>query len=43
MSTMNKYLQRRNCLRSLLAGEKGIVVFIGNVESPAQYRDKYIL
>ena len=36
---MNKYLQRRNTLRSLLSGEKGIVVFVGNVESPAQYRD----
>ena len=39
MTAMNKYLQRRNCLRSLLSGEKGIVVFVGNVESPAQYRD----
>ena len=36
---MNKYLHRRNTLRSLLSGEKGIVVFVGNVESPAQYRD----
>ncbi len=36
---MNKYLERRNRLRALLAGETGIVVFLGNVESPAQYFD----
>ena len=36
---MNKYLSRRNRLRELLAGQKGIVVFVGNVESAAQYRD----
>jgi len=36
---MNKYLYRRNRLRELLQGEKGIVVFVGNVESAAQYRD----
>ena len=36
---MNKFSERRSCLRSLLEGEKGIVVFIGNAESPAQYFD----
>ena len=39
MNVMNKYQERRNRLRSLLAGEKGIVIFIGNAESPAQYFD----
>ena len=36
---MNKYSERRSRLRGLLDGEKGIVIFIGNVDSPAQYRD----
>ncbi|MBQ4201210.1 MAG: aminopeptidase P N-terminal domain-containing protein, partial [Bacteroidales bacterium] len=36
---MNKYSQRRSRLRGLLDGQKGIVVFIGNVDSAAQYRD----
>ncbi|MBO4671699.1 MAG: aminopeptidase P N-terminal domain-containing protein [Bacteroidales bacterium] len=36
---MNKYSERRARLRSLLAGESGIVLFPGNVESAAQYRD----
>ena len=36
---MNKYLERRNRLRSLMAGESGIIVFLGNIDSPAQYRD----
>ena len=36
---MNTYLSRRNRLRELLSGESGIVVFVGNVESAAQYRD----
>ena len=36
---MNKFSERRSRLRSLLAGESGIVLFIGNVESAAQYRD----
>ena len=36
---MNKYSQRRSRLRGLLEGQKGIVVFIGNVDSAAQYRD----
>ena len=39
MNNMNKYQERRNRLRSLMEGEKGIVVFIGNAESPAQYFD----
>ena len=36
---MNKYLERRNRLRSLLSGEKGLVIFLGNIDSAAQYRD----
>ena len=36
---MNKYTERRSRLRGLLKGEKGIAIFIGNVESAAQYRD----
>ena len=36
---MNTYLSRRNRLRELLMGESGIIVFVGNVESAAQYRD----
>ena len=36
---MNKYLSRRNRLRSLMAGESGIVVFLGNAEAAAQYCD----
>ena len=36
---MNKFSERRARLRSLLAGESGIVLFLGNVESAAQYRD----
>ncbi len=36
---MNKFLERRNRLRALLAGISGIAVFLGNVDSPAQYRD----
>ena len=36
---MNTYLSRRNRLRELLKEESGIIVFIGNVESAAQYRD----
>ena len=36
---MNTFLSRRERLRTLLKGEKGIVVFVGNVESAAQYRD----
>ena len=33
------YIARRKQLLSLLKGEKGIAVFIGNVEAPAQYKD----
>ncbi|MBQ9548029.1 MAG: aminopeptidase P N-terminal domain-containing protein [Bacteroidales bacterium] len=33
------YIRRRAALREKLKGEKGIVVFLGNVEAPAQYRD----
>ena len=36
---MNTYLSRRNRLRELLKAESGIIVFVGNVESAAQYRD----
>ena len=33
------YISRRARLREMLKGEKGIVVFLGNVDAPAQYRD----
>jgi len=33
------YISRRRALRERLAGQTGIVLFLGNVESPAQYRD----
>jgi len=33
------YSSRRKRLLELLRGEKGIAVFIGNVEAPAQYKD----
>jgi len=33
------YQQRRAVLRAKMASEKGIVIFIGNVDAPAQYRD----
>lgn len=33
------YIQRRRTLLEKLKGESGIAVFVGNVESPAQYRD----
>ena len=36
---MNKYLERRQRLRSLLGDEKGLVIFLGNVDSAAQYKD----
>ena len=36
---MNKFSARRARLRSLLAGQNGIVIFVGNVDSAAQYRD----
>jgi len=33
------YIARRQKLLDLLKDEKGIAVFIGNVEAPAQYKD----
>lgn len=33
------YIGRRQALRESLRGESGLVVFIGNVDAPAQYRD----
>lgn len=33
------YTSRRKALLDKLKGEKGIALFLGNVESPAQYRD----
>ena len=33
------YIARRKRLLELLAGQKGIALFIGNVEAPAQYKD----
>ncbi len=36
---MNRYAQRRARLRGLMSDENGIVIFIGNVESAAQYAD----
>ena len=33
------YVRRRKALRDSLKDEKGLVVFLGNVEAPAQYRD----
>ena len=43
MFSKEVYIQRRETLRKrlsqMLEGEKGIVLFVGNVEAPAQYRD----
>ncbi len=39
MFTKDIYTSRRKKLLELLKGEKGIAVFIGNVEAPAQYKD----
>ena len=33
------YVSRRKTLMNKLAGEQGIVIFLGNVEAPAQYKD----
>ncbi|MBP9999018.1 MAG: aminopeptidase P N-terminal domain-containing protein [Bacteroidales bacterium] len=33
------YIRRRKALLERLSGEKGIAIFVGNVESPAQYPD----
>lgn len=39
MFTKEIYSARRKQLANLLKDQKGIIVFIGNVESPAQYKD----
>ena len=33
------YVRRRRTLREKMAGEKGLILFLGNVDAPAQYRD----
>ena len=39
MAECNKYADRRRVLRENMRGESGIVVLLGNVDAPAQYRD----
>ena len=39
MLSTNTYIQRRRTLLEKMAGEEGLLLFIGNVDSPAQYRD----
>ena len=39
MFDKNIYIQRRKALKEKLAGEKGIAIFLGNVDAPAQYKD----
>ena len=39
MFNKETYTARRSELRRLLNGEKGIAVFLGNVDAPAQYKD----
>ena len=39
MFSKETYVQRRKALLDNMAGQKGLLVFVGNVESPAQYRD----
>ncbi len=39
MFTKETYINRRSVLLEKMKGETGIAVFVGNVESPAQYRD----
>ena len=39
MFNKETYMSRRAELASRLKGETGLVIFIGNVESPAQYKD----
>ena len=39
MFSKEVYVRRRKELFRKLAGQSGIVVFLGNVEAPAQYRD----
>ena len=33
------YIARRRALLEKMRGEKGVILFLGNVEAPAQYRD----
>ena len=33
------YIARRRALLEKMRGEKGVILFFGNVEAPAQYRD----
>ena len=39
MAERTKYAERRRVLRENMRGESGIVVLLGNVDAPAQYRD----
>ncbi len=39
MLSKETYIRRRKTLLEKMKGQTGIIVFIGNVESPAQYRD----
>lgn len=39
MFSTQTYKGRREALRRIMKGENGIVVFVGNVDSPAQYKD----
>jgi len=39
MFSKETYIQRRKALKEKLKGEKGIAIFIGNVDAPAQYKD----
>lgn len=39
MFDKNVYINRRRTLLEKMKGENGIILFIGNAESPAQYRD----
>ena len=39
MFDKDTYIRRRRSLLERMAGEKGIALFLGNVEAPAQYRD----
>lgn len=39
MFSKETYIQRRRALLERMKGESGIAIFIGNVDSPAQYRD----
>ena len=39
MFSKDVYVRRRRTLAEKMKGESGVLLFIGNVESPAQYRD----